>query len=80
MLILFHYQTFLQILQNVSKRHIPRGCRQHFIPGLSEASKGSLNKYEELFNKDPFSQETIACGIALMIALSEARDKKWIDT
>lgn len=36
----------------------------------------TLEKYEQLFAEDPFSDEAIFCGAALMTALSEAREKK----
>ncbi|XP_030759384.1 uncharacterized protein LOC115884825 [Sitophilus oryzae] len=75
-----NYHIFVESLRKISRRYIPRGCRQHYIPGLSNASRDTLEQYEQLFAEDPFSDQTITCGTALMTALSEAREKKWIET
>ncbi|XP_030750457.1 uncharacterized protein LOC115878186 [Sitophilus oryzae] len=75
-----NYHIFVESLRKISRRYIPRGCRQHYIPGLSNASRDTLEQYEQLFAKDPFSDQTITCETALMTALSEAREKKWIET
>lgn len=75
-----NYDIFVEIVKKTSRRQIPRGCRQQFIPGLSDESKTILDKYEKLYKDDPFNEETIACGTALMATLSEARQTKWMDT
>ena len=34
-----NYGRFIELLRVVSRRHIPRGCRLDYIPGLTEESK-----------------------------------------
>lgn len=57
--------------------YIPKSFRQNFIP---EPLKQMINKYKELFIKDPFNEEPLACGTALVTAMSEARQKRWTET
>ncbi|KAK9694960.1 hypothetical protein QE152_g33188 [Popillia japonica] len=42
--------------------------------------KAPLNIYEQLFGEEPSSDETITCGTALVTAISEADEKKWMET
>ncbi|KAK9719557.1 hypothetical protein QE152_g22571 [Popillia japonica] len=42
--------------------------------------KDILTKYEELYSKNPASDETITCGTIPMTTLSETKQKKWIET
>lgn len=46
-------------MQRVSKWHIPRGCRQQYIPALSNTFKQTFDKPKELFAQEAFSEETI---------------------
>ena len=34
-----NYGRFIELLRPVSRRHIPRGCRSNYIPGLTEEFK-----------------------------------------
>ena len=34
-----NYERFVEAIHVPSRKHIPRGCRSHYIPGLSEESK-----------------------------------------
>ena len=31
-----NYERFVEAIRVISRKHIPRGCRSHYIPGLSE--------------------------------------------
>jgi hypothetical protein len=73
-----NYEKFAEIIKNVSRRTIPRGCRQHYIPGLSNTSKTIMERYKKLYDKDPFSEETVECGKMLMQQLSTSRQEQWI--
>lgn len=75
-----NYDTFVDIIQTTSRQWIPRGCRTRYVPGLSPETADLLQKYETLFNTDPFSSETINLGEELLQILSENRRNKWIDT
>lgn len=71
------YEAFKDLVQKISRKHIPRGCRTKYITGLDEHSKLSLEKYQELYENDPFSDETILAGEELVQSLSDSRSKKW---
>lgn len=70
------YEAFKDLVQKISRKHIPRGCRTKYITGLDEHSKLSLEKYQELYENDPFSDETILAGEELVQSLSDSRSKK----
>lgn len=73
------YEHFVEVVKKVSRKHIPRGCRTNYIAGLDENSKSFLTRYEELYENDPFSDETLEAGEALMESISESRSQKWMD-
>lgn len=71
------YDTFVEIVKKTSRRHIPRGCRTSYIPGISKTTEEILEKYQELFENDPFSDETIRTGEELLSLITENRREKW---
>lgn len=75
-----NYDLFVETLRKISRKHIPRGCRTNYVPGLKEDSQTLMTRYKQLFEEDPLGVETIACADALMRTLSEERQRKWIDT
>ena len=40
-----NYERFVEAIRVTSRNHIPRGCRSHYIPGLSEESKSLYGEY-----------------------------------
>ncbi|CAG9827778.1 unnamed protein product [Diabrotica balteata] len=46
----------------MSRKAIPRGCRQQYVPGMSSDSNELMKTYETLYFTDPFSQETVDWG------------------
>lgn len=58
-----NYDTFINITKKMSRRHIPRGCRTVYVSGLNDDTKDILKEYEDHFNSDPFSEDTIATGV-----------------
>ena len=42
-----NYVRFIELLRVVSRRHIPRGRRSNFIPGLTEESKISMKNTQD---------------------------------
>lgn len=58
---------------------IPRGCRTQYIPGLSHKSQKSFTRYKQLYEDDPFSEDTIEAGEALLQQISISRSEKWCD-
>lgn len=74
------YDRFADIVSEVSRHCIPRGCRTSYIPGLSKESGELLMRYETLYCGDPFSEETTRVGEELLSRIDESRRDRWIDT
>ena len=49
-----------------SKKHIPRGCRRHYIPGLSEESKSLYEAYKKQYMSYPYDSTTLDTGNELI--------------
>ena len=73
------YDQFVDRVRVSSRRHIPRGCRTEYVPGLSQDSAAIYASYREKFEADPFSADTVATGEALSAAISADRRKSWQD-
>lgn len=74
-----NYDIFVNIVKEISRKHIPRGCRTQYVPGLSHKSQTSFIKYKELYEADPFSEDTIEAGEDLLQQISISRAEKWCD-
>ena len=72
-----NYEKFIKLTQEVSKKHIPRGCREYYIPGISADSTTLYDEYLRLYDEDPFSDDTLNAGEMLMAAIAEERRKSW---
>ncbi|KAI5747569.1 hypothetical protein M8J77_016091 [Diaphorina citri] len=72
-----NYDEFNNIVKIVSRRNIPRGCRTQYVQGLTSDTIPLLNRYQKLYDEDPFSDETIEAGERLLSAISEERTAKW---
>ena len=60
-----------------SRRHIPRGRRTNYIPGLTEKSKSLYAAYQKQYSKNPFDEETIETGDRLTDMMTTERKEKW---
>ena len=74
-----NYDQFVKKVQETSRKCIPRGCREHYIPGISPDSASLYETYTKLYEEDPFSEDTMNAGETLMAAISEDRRKSWQD-
>ncbi|KAI5732047.1 hypothetical protein M8J77_020382 [Diaphorina citri] len=72
------YETFIDLVKSVSRQTIPRGCRTSYVPGLTPNAKLLLEKYQTMFNIDPFSDETIELGEELLLTVNQNHQDKWI--
>ncbi|KAL1448195.1 hypothetical protein WDU94_012261, partial [Cyamophila willieti] len=72
-----NYDLFVELTKKISRKHIPRGCRTQYIPGLSNESKQALVTYQHLYEQDPFSEDTIEAGDHLLQMVSASRTEKW---
>ena len=72
-----NYDKFTQLVKKTARRHIPRGCRVNYIPGLSKESAELYDEYVTMFETDPFSDDTTAIGVKVMDSISQERRKSW---
>ena len=54
------YKSFSDLVRVCARKCIPRGCRTKYISGLTPESGELLKQYQELYDADPFSEDTIA--------------------
>ena len=57
-----NYERFVEAIRVTSRKHIPRGCRSHYIPGLSEESKSLYEAYKKQYVSNPFDSTTLDTG------------------
>ena len=50
------YEKFVIIVRMTSRKHIPRGCRTNYIPGLTDESKTLYEAYREQYRCNPLKQ------------------------
>lgn len=74
-----NYGNFIYLVRLASRKNIPRGCRTHYIPGLTPELVDSLNRYTELYEANPFEENTIEAGEVLMKSLAQEKRTKWCD-
>ena len=55
------------------RKHIPRGCRSNFIPGLTDESKSLYEAYKKQYSIDSFGDTTIDTGNTL---IDKMKDEK----
>ena len=48
-----NYDRFIGLIRVVSRRHIPRGCRTNYIPGLTEESQSLYEAYKKQYSSNP---------------------------
>ena len=70
-----NYETFVKVVKKTARRHIPRGCRVKYIPGLSKETATMYEEYVTMFESDPFAEETISTGEKVMESISQERQK-----
>ena len=65
----FSKETLIRV---VSRRHIPRGCRTNYIPGLTEESQSLYEAYKKQYTSNPFAEGTLETGNKLIDTM-----KRW---
>ena len=61
-----NYGRFIVLLRVVSRRHIPRGCRSNYIPGLTDEPKSLSEAYKRQYPSKPFGEGTLETGTKLI--------------
>ena len=72
-----NYDDFQKHVWEVSKKHIPRGCKRTFIPCLTNQSKELFEDYIQAYNTDPFDENTIDLGETLATSVANGRLERW---
>ena len=57
------YNTVADLIEISASRHIPRGCRVEYVPDLSNETAEEYQQYVNMFEADPFAEETSAKGV-----------------
>ena len=74
------YKDFQSLVLEASKKNIPRGCRDSYIPGLSDQNKQIYQEYVQAYKEDPFSENTIELGKEVISSLWQERRERWKET
>ena len=72
-----NYDRFVKVVHATTRKHIPRGCRNNYVPGLTTDLAEQYNEYIQLYEQDPFSADTITAGDELAQALTVEQRKTW---
>ena len=72
-----NYDRFVKVVHATARKHIPRGCRKNYVPGLTTDLAEQYNEYIQLYEQDPFSADTITAGDELAQALTVEQRKMW---
>ena len=72
-----NYDRFIGLVRVVSRRHIPRGCRTNYIPGLTEESQSLYEAYKKQYSSNPFAEGTLETGDKLIDTMKEEKKKRW---
>ena len=72
-----NYKCFVESVRVASRRHIPRGCRTEYVPGLTDESKSLYEAYKCKYSSSPFDDGTIESGNTLIDKMTEEKRKRW---
>ena len=72
-----NYDSFVNLVLKTARKHIPRGCRMSYIPGLTPDASKLLDEYQRLYEEDPFSEDTIQAGLELNDLIKSEQQKQW---
>ena len=71
------YKKFVGIIRMASRKHIPRGCRTNYIPGLTDESKIVYEAYQEQYQCKPLGDGTIDTRNKLIELMAEQKKNRW---
>ena len=60
-----------------SRKHIPRGCRSNYLPGLTDESKSLYETNKKQYSIDPFGETAIDTGNTLIYKMKDDNKKSW---
>ena len=65
-LISANYKCFVVSVREAPRRHLPRGCRTGYVPGLTDESNSLYEAHKCKYSSSPFEHGTILSGITLI--------------
>ena len=71
-----NYERFVEAILVTLRKHIPRGCRSHYIPGLSEESNSLYEAYKKQYMSNPFDSTTLDTANKLISKMA-VENKRW---
>ena len=72
-----NYGRFIELIGVTFRKHIPKECREHHVPGLSEKSRSLYEAYKKQYSHDLFGNTTIEAGTRLFDRMTEEKRKIW---
>ena len=72
-----NYERFVEAMRVTSRKHIPRGCRSHYIPGLSEESKSLYEAYKKQYMSNPFDSTILDTSNELISKMAAENKRRW---
>ena len=66
-----NYDILIGLVCVVSRRHLPRGCRTNYIPGLTKESHSLYEAYKKQYSSNPFDEGTLETGNKLIDTMKE---------
>ena len=72
-----NYERFVEAIRVTSRKHIPRGYRSHYMPGLSEESKSLYEAYKKQYMSDHFDSTTLDTGNELISKMAAKNMRRW---
>ena len=74
------YEKFVGIIRMASSKHIPRGWKTNFIPGLTDEWNTLYEAYQEQYRFNPLGDGTIDARNKLIELMAEQKKERWLQT
>ena len=72
-----NYDRFVETIRDTSRKHIARGCRRHYIPGIYEESKTLYDVYKKQYMSNPIDSTTLDLGNKLISKMATENKRIW---
>ena len=72
-----NYEILVEAIRVTSRKHIPRGCISHYIPGLSEELKILYEAYKKQDMSNPFYSTTPDTGNEVINTMAAKNKNRW---
>ena len=72
-----NYDMFVEAIRVTSRKHIPMGCRRHYISGLSEERKNLYEAYKKQYMSNPFDSTILDTDNELISNMAAENKRRW---